>query len=217
MNVIDFEQMRHAMVASQLRPNAVNDPRVVAAMAQVPRERFVPSEQASFAYADTAVKVGRGRAINLPIATGRLLTQALVRPEDRVLLIAAAGGYAAALLSVLAHEVVAVESDATLAAFARGALAEYDNVTLIEAPLEAGAPELAPYDLLVIDGAVDHLPEDLAAQLALGGRIVTGVVDNSVTRLAAGRRTGGGFGLQDFADCDCVVLPGFSRPRGFRF
>lgn len=213
----EFEAMRTAMVASQLRPNAVSDPRVVTAMASVAREKFVPAEAATVDYRDTAVALGGGRAANLPIATGRLLTEARLQPSDRVLLIGAATGYTATVLAGLVAHVVAVESDADLAARARIALDGVAGVELVEAPLEQGYAAGAPYDVLIVDGAVEELPEALIAQLRDDGRIVTGLVDRGVTRLATGRRAGTGFGLADFADIESVVLPGFARRRGFSF
>ncbi|WEK01035.1 MAG: protein-L-isoaspartate O-methyltransferase [Candidatus Sphingomonas phytovorans] len=212
-----FEAMRHAMVASQLRTNAVSDPRIVTVMARVPREAFLPAEVREIAYRDTAVPLGRARFQNVPIATGRLLTEAYLLPADRVLLVGAAGGYTAAVLAELVAHVVAVESDPVLVAQAREALGDRANVTLVEGPLEAGHAADAPYDVLVIDGAVEHVPDALVAQLAAGGRVVTGIADRAVTRLASGRKSGGGFGLLDFADIDCVPLPGFSRPKTFTF
>lgn len=217
MRESDMTVMRHAMVASQLRTNAVNDVRVVAAMDSVAREAFLPADAAALAYRDTAVPLGHGRAQNLPIATGRLLTQAELRETDRVLLIGAAGGYTAAVLAQLVASVVAVESDARLADLARGALGDVPHVQLVEGPLEAGHADGAPYDVLFIDGAVEAVPDPLVEQVAIGGRVVAGIVDRGVTRLAAGRRTAGGFGLVDFADTDCVPLPGFARPRTFTF
>lgn len=212
-----FDTMRHAMVASQLRTTAVNDPRVVAAMATVPRERFVPGDSAAIAYRDTALPIGNGRHANVPMATGKLLTEAYLTATDRVLLIGAGGGYTAAVLAGLVAQVVAVESDAMLAAHARGALTGYANVTVVEGALEVGHAADAPYDLLLVDGAVEHLPETLIAQVAVGGRVLTGLVDRGITRLAQGTRTAGGFGLTAFADVDCVVLPGFAVPRSFTF
>jgi len=216
-NLGKFEAMRHAMVASQLRTNAVSDPRIVAAMAKLPREQFLPGDVATIAYRDTALPLGNGRYANLPIATGKLLTEARIRPSDKVLLIGAAGGYTAAVIAAVAESVVAVESDAALLSIARSALADHANVTLVEGPLDKGAPGQAPFDLIVVDGAVDELPESLVDQVGPGGRIVTGIVDRGVTRLAAGQRTSGGFGLVDFADIECVPLPGFARPAVFAF
>lgn len=212
-----FEAMRHAMVASQLRTNAVNDARVVAAMASVPREAFLPDDVAALAYRDTAVPLAHGRAQNVPIATGKLLTAAELRADDRVLLIGAAGGYTAAVLAELVAEVVAVEVDPVLAGLARTALVGYSAVTLIECPLDVGHAAGAPYDVLVVDGSVEQLPDALIAQVKVGGRVVAGLADRGITRLAYGRRSEGGFALLPFADIDCVVLPGFARPRSFTF
>jgi protein-L-isoaspartate(D-aspartate) O-methyltransferase len=211
----DFTAMRHAMVASQLRTTSVDDARVVTAMATVPREDFVPAAAQGLAYRDTAIPLGQGRWLNPPMATGRLLTEAEILPEDRVLLIGAATGYAAAILVALEARVTAVEHAPALAAAARTALA--GKAEVVEAPLAAGHPADAPYDVLVVDGAVEALPDALIGQLRIDGRIVTGLVERGVTRLAAGRRTQGGHGVQPFADADCVVLPGFAAPAAFRF
>lgn len=211
------EALRNAMVASQLRTSAVNDPRVVAAMAQVERERFLPASAARFAYADTMVDLGHGRRHNNPLATGRLLTEARVQPGDKVLLVGAAGGYAAALLAKLARHVVALEQQPELAAHARAALAGIHNVEVVEGPLNAGWESGAPYDLIVVDGAIEELPACLFEQAHPGARIATGLVDRGVTRLATGARGVSGFGLVDFADCACTILPGFEKPRGFTF
>ncbi|MEH3047601.1 protein-L-isoaspartate O-methyltransferase family protein [Sphingomonas adhaesiva] len=213
----DYAAMRQAMVASQLRTVAVTDPRVVAAMAQVPRERFVPAAAQALAYRDTAIDLGQGRRMNTPLATARLLVEARLQPADRVLLIGAAGGYTAALLSGLVAKVVAIESLPALVAHARAALAGTANVTVVEAPLEKGHAADSPYDVLIVDGAVEEVPMTLASQLVDGGRIVSGLVENGVYRLAAGARRGAAFALTPFADIDSVPLPGFARPRRFTF
>ena len=213
----DFTAMRQAMVASQLRTTAVTDPRVVAAMAEVPRERFVPAHAAPVAYMDRPIDLGQGRALNVPLATARLLVQARLLPTDRVLLIGAAGGYAAALLASLVAEVVAVEVLPALAAHARQALAGTRNVTVVEGPLEQGHPEAAPYDVLIVDGAIEELPVTLATQVKDGGRIASGLIERGVFRLAAGTHRGAATALTPFADIDSVRLPGFARPRGFTF
>ena len=213
----DYQAMRHAMVASQLRTNAVNDQRVVAAMARVAREDFLPADARGLAYRDSTIPLGGARWANLPMATGRLLTEAYLKLTDRVLLIGAAGGYAAAVLSELVAEVVAVESDPTLAALAREALAGYANVTVVEGPLGQGDPDSAPFDVLMVDGATEVLPDALVGQVRSGGRVVGGIADRGITRLASGRRSEGGFALVPFADVECVVLPGFSAPRPFTF
>lgn len=212
----DFVAMRHAMVVSQLRTSAVNDPRVIAAMGEVPRENFVPAAQRAFAYRDAQLPLNGARMMNTPLATGRLLVAAEIRSTDHVLLIGAAGGYTAALIARLAKSVVALEEDSALVAMAVGGIMGTQVVTA-SGPLNQGWADSAPYDLIVIDGAVETVPEAIVEQLAPGGRLVTGVVDRGVTRLAVGRRTGGGFGLVDFVDMECAVLPGFARPKTFQF
>lgn len=216
LEAADAATLRHAMVASQLRPNAVDDQRVVSAMARIRREAFLPLTGAALAYRDTAIPLGRGRWQNPPMATGRLVNEAEILPEDRVLLIGAAGGYTAAILADLGAVVTAVESDPELAALARDALAGL-SVEVVEGPLPHGHAAGAPYDVLLVDGAVEELPSALVEQLRVGGRIATGLIERGVNRLAAGRRTAGGFGLRSFTDAECVHLPGFARPAAFRF
>jgi protein-L-isoaspartate(D-aspartate) O-methyltransferase len=211
-----FETERRAMVASQLRPNMVTDQRIVLAMATIPREAFVPEASRALAYRDTLVPLGAGRYVNLPISTGRLLTEADLEPSDRVLLIGAGGGYAAAVLATVVAEVVAVESQPEALAIARAALQGAGNVRLVDAPLEAGCPEAAPYDVLLVDGVVEHLPDALVEQVRPGGRVVTGIMERGVARLAAGRRTAG-FAVQPFVDYDSAPLPGFAVPKRFQF
>ena len=217
IDAADYAAMRHAMVASQLRTTEVNDARVVTAMATAPREAFLPAPARAIAYRDGAIPLGRGRYLNTPMATGRLLTEAEILTDDRVLLIGAASGYAARLLAMLGAKVTAVEVDAELAATARAALGGDPAVRIVEGPLAEGHPADAPYDVLVVDGAVERLPMALIEQLRVDGRIVTGLAERGVTRLASGRRTKGGHGVQPFADAECVLLPGFAPPAQFRF
>jgi protein-L-isoaspartate(D-aspartate) O-methyltransferase len=209
-----FEAMRRAMVESQLRTTGVNDPRVIAAMAAVPRERFVPEARRALAYMDRPVALGGGRELNLPEATGRLLTAAQVARRDRVLLVGAATGYTAALLRELAGHVVALEEDARLAAVARGLL---QGVELVEGPLHLGWSAGAPYDLVFVDGRIEHVPDALVDQLAEGGRLAAAVHEKGATRLGLGRKAGVGFGMDLFADCEASPLPGFAKPKTFVF
>jgi protein-L-isoaspartate(D-aspartate) O-methyltransferase len=212
----NYQAMRRAMVESQLRTTGVNDARVLAAMAAVPREAFVPAERQAIAYADASVPLGKGRVINPPMALGLLLTEAGLGGEERTLVIGAATGYAAAVVARLTGPVTALEEDAALAATARPAL-DGSGVTLVEGPLAAGHPAGAPYDLVLIDGAIEQLPDVLVEQVADGGRIATGLLEQGVTRLAIGRVIGGAIGFITFADAAIAPLPGFSAPRGFSF
>jgi protein-L-isoaspartate(D-aspartate) O-methyltransferase len=137
MTELSFEPMRRAMVASQLRTTGVNDPRVVAAMGEVERERFVPAERGALAYADAIVPLVNGRALNPPMALGQMLTAAELRGDERALVIGAGSGYAAAVVDRLTGSVTALEEDGTLAAMAREALAG-TGVTVVEGPLASG-------------------------------------------------------------------------------
>jgi protein-L-isoaspartate(D-aspartate) O-methyltransferase len=209
----NFEQMRRAMVDSQLRTTAVNDPRVVAAMGEVPRERYVPAAQAAIAYLDTALAIAPGRSIPAPMILGRLLTEARVKPTDRVLVVGANTGYAAAVLATLAGSVIALEEDASL--MAEASLPA--QVTPVSGPLTAGWPDAAPYDLILFDGAVEQVPPAIVAQLVDGGRIAAPIVENGITRLAIGRKAGSAFGMITFADAEAPALPGFEVRKGFTF
>ena len=212
----NFEQMRRAMVASQLRTTGVSDPRVVAAMGAVPRERFVPSDRMPIAYADASVPLGNGRGISSPMALGRLLTEASLRGNEKALVIGAATGYSAAVLARLVGSVVALEEQPDLVAAARSGLADTD-IEVVEGPLGQGHAEGAPYDLILFDGAVEHVPQAIIDQVADGGQIAAPILDNGVPRLSVGRVVGGAFGAVAYADADAPVLPGFQRPRGFSF
>jgi protein-L-isoaspartate(D-aspartate) O-methyltransferase len=212
----NFEQMRRAMVASQLRTTGVNDPRVLAAIGAVPRERFVPEGRLGQAYADALVPLGGGRELNTPMSLGRLLAEARPQDNDRTLLIGAATGYAAAVLARLAGSVIAVEEDPALAQAARAALAG-TGVELIEGPLVEGHAVGAPYDLILIDGAVETIPQALIEQLADHGRLAAAMLVRGVAQISVGRRGGDGFGMAAFADVASAYLPGFARPRTFSF
>jgi len=206
----NYSSMRAAMVESQLRTSDVGDQRVIAVMAKVPREDFVPTDRRAMAYVDRPIPLAEGRALNPPLVTGRLLNEAQVVPGDKVLLIGAATGYAAALLVELGAQVTAVEEEGGL----EMAVAD---VALVRGALAAGAPDGAPYDVLFIDGAVEEVPATLVQQLGEDARVVTGIADRGVTRLSSGRVIGGVLGLSSLVDIEMVVLPGFGAPKGFTF
>lgn len=210
----NFDQLRQAMVASQLRTTAVNDPRVVAAMGAVPREAYAPVSLAPLAYLDRALPLGSDRAMPAPMVLGRLLTESRVRPGDRVLIVGAGSGYAAAVTALLAAHVVALEEDAALGDSA-GPLP--GNVTRVMGSLAEGWAAAAPYDLILFDGAIEHVPPAIVAQLAEGGRLAAPIVERGVVRLAIGREAGGGFGMTHFADAEAPALPGFAVPTRFHF
>jgi protein-L-isoaspartate(D-aspartate) O-methyltransferase len=213
----DFSAMRAAMVSNQLRTNSVSDPRVVAAVEAVAREKFVPAARKALAYVDIPVPLEGGRSLNAPLVTARLITEARLKTGDRVLVIGSATGYAAALVAELVGAATALEEDAGLAAHAATALGDDARVTLVTGPLNAGCADGAPYDAIIIDGAVESLPDAIWAQLVPGGVLATGVVDQGLTRLALGRAAGTGHALVSFIDAETAILPGFAKPRGFSF
>jgi protein-L-isoaspartate(D-aspartate) O-methyltransferase len=211
----NFDQLRKAMVESQLRTTAVNDPRVVEAMAAVPRERFVAADAGFMAYLDRDVPLGQGRAMPAPMVLGRLLTEARTRATDKALVIGSGSGYAAAVVGRLVATVVALEEDGTLAAIGQANIGA--NVMPASGPLAAGWAVAAPYDLILFDGAVEEIPAAIVAQLADNGRLAAPVVIDGVVRLAIGRKAGAGFGLTSIVEANCPRLPGFAKPSGFRF
>lgn len=217
MSSFDFAAMRTAMVDSQLRTNTVTQPAVVAALNAVPREDFVPEAQAARAYADSSIAVGNGRRLNPPLATARLIAEAGIAPHHRVLVVGAATGYACAVIARLAAEVVGVECDAALAQTARDATTAMGNVAIIEGGLAEGSPGRAPFDIIVIDGAVEQVPLALAMQLTEKGRMVAGISEQGVTRLVRGMRAGNEVSLVSFADVEAVPLPGFATELIFSF
>ena len=208
----DFAAARRAMVESQLRPQGVTDPGVLEAMGAIPREEFVPAELKPLAYVDRSVALGGGRYLAAPAATAQLLTQMAPRKGDRALVVGAATGYSAAVLEHIGCEVVALESDPGLAKAARE-----HGLAVVEGPLEAGHKARAPYNLILIDGAVELIPDALVKQLADGGRLGAGLIERGVSRLVVGRKAGGGFGCLSVSDHGLAALPGFARPREFTF
>jgi protein-L-isoaspartate(D-aspartate) O-methyltransferase len=211
---LEFGAMRAAMVASQLRTNGVTDLALLDSLGRVPREAFVPVERRAAAYIDRAVPLGGGRALNPPMTTALLLDAADIAADDNVLIVGAATGYTLALVAGMGAHATGVESDPTLAA---QAVANVPDARLVEGALETGAAAHAPYDAIVIDGAIEFVPEALIAQLSPDGRLTAAVSENGVTCLAVGRRGGTGFALSSFANAEAVALPGFVRPRAFVF
>jgi protein-L-isoaspartate(D-aspartate) O-methyltransferase len=213
----DFEAMRRAMVASQLRTNAVDDQTVLAQMGSVPRERFVPAAFHAVAYVDKGVALGHGRELNPPLSTARLLSELHPRASDRALVVGAATGYSAALLAGMVAHVTALEEQPDLARQAADALAPYPNVALVQGALAEGWAAGAPYDLVLIDGAVETIPTAIQQQLVDGGRLAAGLIGDGVIRMVIGSRAGQGFGTFAVADYDAAPLPGFAPAPAFQF
>jgi len=208
----DFSLARRAMVDSQLRPEGVTDRGVLAAMGSVPREHFVPDSARALAYFDRSLKLTEGRSMMPPAALGRLLSELAPMPGERALIVGSGTGYSAALLKEIGLEIVTLESNEALAAATSEA-----GIETVVGELSKGWPKSAPYDLILIDGAVEEVPAALVKQLRDGGRLAGAIIDRGVTRLVVGHVSGGVLGLRSLADADVDSLPGFERPRAFTF
>jgi protein-L-isoaspartate(D-aspartate) O-methyltransferase len=208
----DFATARRAMVDSQLRPQGVTDHALLQAMGSVEREKFVPADVRPLAYIDRSLALGSGRFLAPPAVLGQLLTQVMPLPGERALVVGAGSGYSAAVLQAIGLSVIALESDSSLAAEARA-----NGLTVVDGDLERGYKAGAPYDIILIDGAVEHIPDAITTQLADGGRLGGALREGGVTRLIVGRRAGGAFGYLSIGDAGVAALLGFSRPRTFTF
>ncbi len=215
----DFAAARKQMVDSQLLPNKVTDTAVIEAMSAVPREMFVPKALRGVAYVDEDVPVAPGRYIIEPMVFARLLQAAAVGKTDAVLDVGCATGYSAAVLARLASVVVAVEEDATLAAEASNTLGGVgaENAAVIRGPLNAGYAAQAPYDVIVLEGAVEEVPATLFEQLGEGGRLVAVIAGRGIGKATLFSRTGGVIGHRELFDAGLPPLPGFAREAGFVF
>jgi protein-L-isoaspartate(D-aspartate) O-methyltransferase len=212
VSVPDFAAARRAMIESQLRPIGVNHAAVLEAMDSVPREQFVPEDVRPLAYTDRSIPLGGGRFLSSPEALGQLLTQMSPEPGERALVVGAGTGYSAAVLSHMGCEVVALEADAQLAA-----RAPHAGVQSVTGPLEAGYKSGAPYDLILVDGAVEQVPDALIKQLTDRGRLGAALLERRITRLIVGRKVAGAFGYRSISDSGVAALPGFSRAQAFQF
>jgi protein-L-isoaspartate(D-aspartate) O-methyltransferase len=208
----DYSLARRAMVDSQLRPEAVTDRNVLAAMGRVERERFVPESARALAYFDRPIRLGDGRAMMPPAALGRLLSELTPQAGERALVVGSGTGYAAAVLQAIGLEVVAVEADQRLAEAATAA-----GIDTKVGPLADGWAKGGPYDVILLDGAFEDVPTALVKQLAPDGRLAGAFSDRGVSRLVIGSVAGGSVSLRTIVDADVAPLPGFSRPQAFIF
>lgn len=208
----DFAVARAAMVENQLRPQGVTDPAVLDAMGKIPREKFVSEQSRPLAYIDRAVPMGDGRFLPAPAVLGSLLMQMMPVRGEKALVVGAGTGYSAAVFAAMGLAVTALESSAELASQARA-----NGLQVAEGPLEAAWSNCAPYDQILIDGAVEEIPDAIIDQLANGGRLGTALIDRGITRLIVGRKAGGAFGYLSVSDAGVPALPGFARPKAFTF
>lgn len=216
---MDFGAARRNMIESQLRTNRIVDETLLAVMADVPRERFVPEHLQAIAYVDDDLAIGGGRYVMEPLVLAGMIQGAAIQPADVVLDIASGTGFAVAVLARLAGTVFALESDATLAAGASDLYPEMasDNVVPIEGPLAEGCAEHAPFDVILIEGAVERVPDAILGQLGDGGRLVAVVLENGVGRITVIHKSGGHYSQRAIRDANTPLLAEFRRPTEFVF
>lgn len=223
--MIDFVELRRGMVDGQVRTNDVTDYRIVGAMLDIPREKFVPAALKSLAYIDDdlAIRPAEGKALARylmePMILARLVQLADVSEKDHVLDIGAGTGYGAAVLARLAQQVVALEEDADLASAATRTLADLGvgNVAVMQGPLAAGWPAEADYDLILIEGAVDVIPDRLFAQLKEGGRLVAVVGQGGAGRASIFTKVAGNVSERAAFNAAIPPLAGFEAAPRFTF
>jgi protein-L-isoaspartate(D-aspartate) O-methyltransferase len=221
-----FSTARQKMVDGQVRTNDVTDLRILDAMAELPREDFVPEDKRPLAYLDLDLDVSEGtggaasRFLIKPMLMAKLLQAAEILETNNVLIVGAATGYAAAVTARLAGRVTATESDSALVARGRAALGKLGldgKVTFRTAEPAAGDPASAPYDVIVLNGATEIVPNGLYGQLKEGGRLVGVFAMTRPARAMIVRRSHGEFGTRPLFDAAAPLLPGLERVPEFVF
>lgn len=195
MSEYEMSAARKAMIDSQLRTSGVNEEFVLARMAAVPREDFVPAAARPIAYMDRAVPLGEGRFLAAPLFHGKMLAHAQPSAQDKVLVVEGGSSYLAELVRPL--------------------VAACDTVSADDAA--TGKGKRKTYSLILVDGAVEQFPEPLEKRLDEGGRVVCGLVVRGVTRLASGRKIAGALALQPLAEIGIPVLHQLDKPRQWSF
>jgi len=182
--VSDFATARASMIDCQLRPNEVNDERIISVMSTVPREVFLPKAKRSIAYVDEDIEVRDGRYLMEPVIFGKLLVAAKISKDDLVLDIGCASGYSSAVIAGLCDAVVALETTDEMVALAEKKLAALDvmNVAVVKGDLAAGVAKQGPFDVIFIEGAVQTVPSILFEQLREGGRLLCVKLEDGVGR-----------------------------------
>jgi protein-L-isoaspartate(D-aspartate) O-methyltransferase len=221
--MVDVAEQRANMVENQVRPSDVTDRRILSAMQEIPREHFVPPELVSLAYMDDDVPLNmsaqgaESRWLLAPRVLAKLLQLADIGEGDRVLDVGIGTGYSAALLGKIASSVIALESDESLAKEATKTLKglEIDNVDVVTGDLAKGCPDQAPFDVVILGGAIDVPPDALLDQLNEGGRLVAVVRQNGLGKAVIWRRLGRSFDRWLAFDAAAKPLPGFQPAPEF--
>lgn len=220
MSLKSIEKARSNMVEQQVRPWQVEDARVLALLAQIKREDFVPAAFKNLAFADFAIPLGDGQHMLEPRIQARLLQDAAVRPDDKVLEIGSGTGYMTALLAQQAAQVIGFEINPGLASRARQCLqqAGIGNAEVRAGDGCAGAPEDAPFDVIVLGGSVQSVPQQLLDQLKVGGRLVAIVGSEPIMHAQTiSRSAADAFTVKEAWDDNAPALENFPTQPNFKF
>jgi protein-L-isoaspartate(D-aspartate) O-methyltransferase len=217
-----FSTARQKMVDCQVRPSDVTDIRIIDAMLEVPRELFVPQNQCALAYLDLDLDISEGapvkRFLIKPALTARMLQAADIKTTDKILVVGCATGYVAALAAKLSTQVTATESDPALAGKAKAALAGLGlAVTVQTAAAADGDAANGPYDVIVLNGATEIVPDGLFRQLKEGGRLVGVFALTQPARAVIVTHSHDDFGHRPLFDAAAPMLPGLKRVPAFVF
>ena len=213
----DFAQRRTMMVDTQVRPNDVTKFPIIDAMLSIPREAFVPRSQREAAYIGENIEIAPGRVMLEPRTLAKLLDALDILPTELVLDIGCGLGYSTAVMARLAEAVVAIEENADLATEAQSRLSTEgaDNAAVIEAPLVEGSAKHGPYDVILIEGAVETVPDRLTQQLKEGGRIGCLFMENRLGVARVGYKIDGAVTWRFAFNASAPILPGFEAQKGF--
>lgn len=217
--MFDAAAARRMMVDGQIRTADITNLELLAAMQAVPRELFVPPALVAQAYSDGEIRLGNGRVLLRSMTLAKLIQAANVRPGDHVLDVGCGTGYSSAVLSHLGASVVALEEDTALARLAETALATAvsPQVRIVEGPLPGGWPAAAPFDVILLEGATEVVPNELGAQLKPEGRLAAIFGGGPAGKAMVYRRIEGQLAGRAAFDAAAPVLPGFAAPAAFVF
>lgn len=213
----DFVTRRITMVDTQVRPSDVTKFPIIDAMLTVAREDFVPDDKREAAYADAHVDLGAGRVVMDPRTLAKMLEAVDIQPDEMVLDVGAGLGYSSALAGRLGEAVIALEEDADHAAAAGRILAEagIDNAAAVHGTLAEGAAKHGPYDVILLQGAVEYIPDQLTSQLNDGGRIAAIFSEGSLGSMRVGYMIDGVISWRFAFNAGAPVIPGFEARRAF--
>jgi len=214
----DYSMQRTMMVDTQIRPSDVTKFPIIDAMLRVPRERFVPDSVRETAYRDGPITLGDGRTMLEARVLAKMLDALDIRPGELVLDLGCGLGYSSAVVACMAEAVVALEENEELAAEAEALLSETDadNVAVVAGQLSKGAPKHGPYDVILIQGAVEMIPAQIENQLKEGGRIAAVFAQGRSGVCRVGHKIGNRISWRDAFDATAPVLPGFYRENEFQ-